>query len=202
MSIGLGQTNCWSGDRAAFTLAKRSYFDERGNPKILAWSEDGLPMFAGRACLKRTLFPMNMLLGVKGKDLLRRPVLTPQTTEIADVLQSAAKCSTVRHRRKFLDQSQLVIDVHHNWKAYVRWEVFEPFSLHCTACLLGCETQILLPVHQTLPQDEVIMYLFGCFPRLCCKHCSFLGYLCTRIWATLSLFRCRCRRCGRDLNTW
>ncbi len=77
-------------------------------------------MFAGRACLKRTLFPMNMLLGVKGKDLLRRPVLTPQTTEIADVLQSAAKCSTVRHRRKFLDQSQLVIDVHHNWKAYVR----------------------------------------------------------------------------------
>ena len=60
------------------------------------------------------------MLGVKPRDTLKRPYLSAQTVEMGGVLQSAIKSATVRHRKRFLEKSELVVDVQLDWKEFAR----------------------------------------------------------------------------------
>ena len=66
------------------------------------------------------------LSGFKSRDTLTRPTLSSQTLELGVVLQSAIKSSAVRHRRKFLEKCESVVDVQRNWKEHTRYYIPTP----------------------------------------------------------------------------
>ena len=59
-------------------------------------------------------------VGVKKREFLHHPNVTPQTSHLGAVVAAAVMSGTVRHRRAFLDHVQEATMVQDQWKNYAR----------------------------------------------------------------------------------
>ncbi|XP_067929992.1 HAUS augmin-like complex subunit 6 [Watersipora subatra] len=54
--------------------------------------------------------------GVKEKDMLRRPLLTPQNMDLSSAMTQALYCSVIEHRQRFFERIQIRESLHKSWQ--------------------------------------------------------------------------------------
>ena len=65
------------------------------------------------------------LAGLKEREFLRAPVLTPSTIEMSVAMERAIECATIRSRRAFLKQLQQTGLAQEQWRQCAGWVLME-----------------------------------------------------------------------------
>ncbi|XP_023933108.1 HAUS augmin-like complex subunit 6 [Lingula anatina] len=72
--------------------------------------------------------------GLKTRDMLQHPVLTPQNLAIDHVISESLKCGAVRHRKRFLEHVEDTVQVQQQWKEYASLDPVELNQLSTLLC--------------------------------------------------------------------
>ncbi|XP_064609357.1 HAUS augmin-like complex subunit 6 [Liolophura sinensis] len=56
--------------------------------------------------------------GVRDHEIMKHPMLTPNTTRLSGVMRKAVMCNSIRHRKRFFTVAQESLIAHKQWKDY------------------------------------------------------------------------------------